>query len=460
MIGALQRVRGRGFKDGGGSDQYRFDRYLNRDDEDTHPPPGSLQYPPALGYVGDLASLASGAGYGGGLPAGDIEDAASLGSGAGFGMGSPPPEEQQGALVQSGAGSGNSAAPPTSNEPPPVGAVTRAQEDPKKAQQMSDLNKAIYVLQGGANGSNLPLLAAAGALLAPTRTGGFSESLGNAFQAAVPVAEAQRKLEANAVIRQQQLADNAEWRKAQIDVAKTNANTRAARSASLTAKDVAQTGLANVRAWAAAHPKATMADMKSQWYDNTYNDLLNTVNPDTGQPYTQAEARFHAMDAVTGHDIGRENARTKLLGVTQTGQYQEATVGQRQQEIDQRAYDSQVKATLNAQAQDNKDRDRIEKATAAQRHDAVALFNGFANSDPNHPKFRTLQDALDAVVNGTASLADNNTRPSGPVAPPNPSVPGGTPQNPFRVFSIDQARGLRPGTWILRPGETEPRQIR
>ena len=43
------------------------------------------------------------------------------------------------------------------------------------------------------NGFNLPLLAMAGGLLSPTRSGTFGESLGNAFSAATPVAQQQRQ---------------------------------------------------------------------------------------------------------------------------------------------------------------------------------------------------------------------------------------------------------------------------
>lgn len=51
--------------------------------------------------------------------------------------------------------------------------------------------------------TNLPLLAAAGAMLKPTHSGGFSEALGNAFSAAVPVAEQERKRRTDAQLRDQ-----------------------------------------------------------------------------------------------------------------------------------------------------------------------------------------------------------------------------------------------------------------
>lgn len=54
--------------------------------------------------------------------------------------------------------------------------------------------------------TNIPMLAAAGAFLKPTHSGGFSEALGNAFSAAVPEIDKQR-----------QLAETAQLRKAQMD---------------------------------------------------------------------------------------------------------------------------------------------------------------------------------------------------------------------------------------------------
>lgn len=55
---------------------------------------------------------------------------------------------------------------------------------------------------------NLPLLAAAGGMLRPTRSGTFSEALGNAFDAAVPAIEKQRSLEETSRLRQATLEQN------------------------------------------------------------------------------------------------------------------------------------------------------------------------------------------------------------------------------------------------------------
>lgn len=93
------------------------------------------------------------------------------------------------------------------------------------AQQTNDQAAAIQrammvmdIANGGRGGSNLPMLAAAGAMLRPTRTGGFAESLGNAFSSGAGAIQAQRALQENALLRQQQMEMNDQWRKAMIGV--------------------------------------------------------------------------------------------------------------------------------------------------------------------------------------------------------------------------------------------------
>ena len=55
----------------------------------------------------------------------------------------------------------------------------------------------MAILQASKQGmtTNVPMLAAAGAMLAPTRTGTFAESLGHAFTAAAPATDVQRQQE-------------------------------------------------------------------------------------------------------------------------------------------------------------------------------------------------------------------------------------------------------------------------
>jgi hypothetical protein len=71
----------------------------------------------------------------------------------------------------------------------------RGQRDAAAAQKAKSIQDAMAILQAGKNSqtTSLPMLAAAGAMLAPTRTGAFTESLGNAFSAAGPAIARQRQ---------------------------------------------------------------------------------------------------------------------------------------------------------------------------------------------------------------------------------------------------------------------------
>lgn len=73
--------------------------------------------------------------------------------------------------------------------------------------------------------TNLPLLAAAGAMLQPTKSGGFSEALGRAFEAAVPVAQQQRQLAESAQLRKAQMEQNAAIWGQRVDVQRQRADT-------------------------------------------------------------------------------------------------------------------------------------------------------------------------------------------------------------------------------------------
>lgn len=110
--------------------------------------------------------------------------------------GLPPPAMPPTAPARQGA---LALANPDSLPPQPPGALGQMapqnggppdQQDPDAQRKMFDLNRAMMVLRAS-SGTN-PLLAAAGAMLAPTRTGGFSESLGNAFTAYGKAGEQER----------------------------------------------------------------------------------------------------------------------------------------------------------------------------------------------------------------------------------------------------------------------------
>jgi hypothetical protein len=71
----------------------------------------------------------------------------------------------------------------------------KGERDRAAGQKIAAINQAMGILQAARAGqaSNLPMLAAAGGILSPTRTGSLAESLGAGFRAAVPVTEEERR---------------------------------------------------------------------------------------------------------------------------------------------------------------------------------------------------------------------------------------------------------------------------
>ena len=153
----------------------------------------------------------------------------------------------------------------------------------------------------GPDYSNLPMMAAAGAMLEPTRTGGFAESLGRGLQAGAAGAEQQRQLIENAALRAQQQQLQNSWRMAQVGVNQQRADTYGEKSAAQIAELQQKTLLDQARA---AH-LAAMAALKTASHvtegdvlHETVNSLVTPdpktgelpINPMTGKPYTRLEA--------------------------------------------------------------------------------------------------------------------------------------------------------------------------
>ena len=135
----------------------------------------------------------------------------------------PPdtPQQSQGALAQ-GAPLGG-----------PRGQVDRIQQATQRLADQQILKNAgigtpaILDPSQQPGAVNLPLLAAAGAMLEPTHSGGFAEALGKAFTAAVPPAEQQRSLQEQAQLRKAQIDTNAAIWGARVGVQANRANTYA-----------------------------------------------------------------------------------------------------------------------------------------------------------------------------------------------------------------------------------------
>ena len=157
--------------------------------------------------------------------------------------------------------------------------------------------------------SNLPQLAAAGAMLAPTRTGGFSESLGNAFSAGSQEAMKQRELIENAALRAQQQEYLANYHQQIADARTQDANTRAGRLDADLPLIQAKAALAAASAAQRGADKVTEAEL----IQSAARSLVGSVNPDgspalgpDGKPWTQLTA-LQAARTTAGQ---QQNANT------------------------------------------------------------------------------------------------------------------------------------------------------
>lgn len=186
--------------------------------------------------------------------------------------------------------------------------------------------------------SNLPMMAAAGAMLEPTRTGGFAESLGRGLQAGAAGAEQQRQLIENAALRAQQQELQNSWHMAQVGVNQQKADTYGEKSAAQIAELREKAALDQARA---AHLTA-MAALKGASHvtegdvlNETVNSLVTPdpktgelpINPMTNKPYTRLEAfqlsrsSWAQMTNASAHQESVDNTkniREKLYAQTVT----------------------------------------------------------------------------------------------------------------------------------------------
>lgn len=152
---------------------------------------------------------------------------------------------------------GDAAPAPGTQAPRP--ALAPQDADPGAADKMARIRNAMAVLQAGSSpgvsssgsGINLPLLAAAAAIGAPTKTGGFSEALSNAMGAGAGALQQQRQAEATNALRQATLDQNSLYRQGVLANQGVRADAYAQNMDSL--------------AWA----RERMADLKSQGLDDT-----------------------------------------------------------------------------------------------------------------------------------------------------------------------------------------------
>lgn len=209
-----------------------------------------------------------------------------------------------------------------------------------------------------------------------------------------------RQREAQLASIAQQRADMAQYHRDMVDVQRQRANTGDTRAdiyqqrvdkLGNTAKDVAMTAYYQARAAAASNPRAAGHMTSAELQDKTIQSLMGTVNPETGQNFTQGEA----YSQVRGLDIRRQNAQTALNGsIARTAQgYERLDQGAaRLAQGDQRIAEAQrhnqeaeaVRRQALAQASDQFEKRAIQTATTADLRTASSVI--MAQPDIKYPQ--------------------------------------------------------------------------
>ena len=267
----------------------------------------------------------------------------------------PAPRQATGALSEealaAGApeGAANSGALSAGGAQPAAGAGQGAisQGDPAASDKAQALQRAMMVLQiangGGTMGqsTNLPLLAAAGAMLKPTRTGSFSESLGNAFDAGAGAAQQQRQLQEQSLLRGQQQDMMNQWHMGMVGARQESADANMRRAQDYGLKTQADVAVGTARA---SYLQAKMNLEKST------NGRWTIVGVDTATGLPIELDTQHGTTKLGDQQIGMkpaEAARSQAAAGTNAGRDQRAAERNRTTFID-----SYLNSHPNAKPQD------------------------------------------------------------------------------------------------------------
>jgi len=266
---------------------------------------------------------------------------------------------------------------------PPVQAQQQAQQPPSRF-----ANLPIPVDPGW----NVPYMAMAGAMLAPTRSGGFAESLGNALTAGAAETQKQREMVENEALRQQQQEFNNSWRQGQLANTANRNNTYAEVSAARAQELQTQAAMLTAKAAMAGASHVTEADLIAKTADQLVKS--GAVNPATGEPYNA----LTALQAARSTQAQLENAGTNA---------------NRQQSI------AAWRADLASRATTKAEQDRIKEMTDEQIRLMVAGQNNGTAITPDAVK-ATVQQLR---ANAGAPPASAAGAPASPAAPANPTFP-------------------------------------
>lgn len=262
----------------------------------------------------------------------------------------------------------------------------------------------------GPGWSNLPMLAAAGAMLGPTRTGGIAESLGRGFEAGAGAAEQQRSLIENAALRQQQQEFQNSWRQQQVENTRNRNDAYFERVQAQNQKSIADAATDQARA-AYLTARAAMTGVskpnEAEAIQGVVSSLVGSKDPDTGQlslgPDGKPWSRLTAFQAARSTQSQLTNANTGVRRADLEEQFHQQTVDHWN--------------ALIAQATTKEQADELRHQRDAQIH----LFTG--SKDAAGQPTMTFDEAGAKIKPPAAATAAAPTATAAPAAPSYPSPP-------------------------------------
>ena len=311
-------------------------------------------------------------------------------------------------LLASGAAAPNS---PTINaidqatgQPAPQGALQMAAQPPQQP------NRTFSPPMPQDSGWNVPMMAMAGAMLQPTRTGGFAESLGNALTVGAAETQKQREMLENEALRQQQMEDNRIWRQNQaINTAARNdyyGQGVVNRHEDNQDRIAAQSAAANARIAAALEKNAAGKYTYQAATQPDPNDPTKTVSGFVRLPVT-----------------GDEAPQFIPLNTTTAAQQNAGTAAGRAESI------AKWRADLASRATTKAEQDRIKEMTDEQIRLMVAGQNAGTPITPDAAKTTVQQLRANAGAPASQPAAGAPAAPAAPAAPKveEPKPPAGAP---------------------------------
>ena len=263
-------------------------------------------------------------------------------------------------------------------------------------------------------GFNVPMMAMAGAMLQPTRTGGFAESLGNALGVGAAETQKQREMLENEALRLQQQDDTRAYREGMLANTANRNDSYAQIAAARLAKAQADSALETAKAAMVGASKPTEADLIREARDSLVGsedaDGNLAVGPD-GKPWTL----LTATQAARSSQAALQNADTNATRTDNVAKW---------------------RADLAARATTKAAQDRIKGMTDEQIRLMVAAQNAGTPITPD-----AAGDTVTKLrANAGAAPPPAAGGPAAPAAPTNPTFPP-APAAAIEILKRD------PSTW-------------